>query len=367
MSNTTQHDPMGKALLRRAWGSLLSVHAFASTVTSGGKGAPRVYYGGARSGNLGGPLVKVKRLQQYFPESLWRYNVVYALSNAPYLPALALGWLRRRGIPIVLNQNGVFYPGWFAGDWERQNAIMSAAYHQASHVFWQSEFCRKAATRFLGERQGTGEVLYNAIDVQHFRPGDRRDERPFTFLITGKIGRHLGYRLESTIEGLAFARRAGLDARLNIAGWVEAPVAVRAASVRHGVANVVALSDTYTQEEAPDIYRAADAYVMTNYLDNCPSTVLEAMACGLPVLYSHSGGVPELVGPDAGIGLPLPEDWEKVHVPTAAAIGEGMLKMAQHHQGMAAAARSRAVACFDISTWIARHRVVFERLLQNRQ
>ena len=35
--------------------------------------------------------------------------------------------------------------------------------------------------------------------------------------------------------------------------------------------------------------------------DPCPNTVLEALSCALPVVYSNTGGVPELVGPDCGV------------------------------------------------------------------
>ena len=52
----------------------------------------------------------------------------------------------------------------------------------------------------------------------------------------------------------------------------------------------------YNASKAPAIYQAADAYLMMKYNDPCPNTVLEALASGLPVLYSASGGVPELVG-----------------------------------------------------------------------
>ena len=364
MTENLQRDPLRKLLLRRGWRSVLALQVLAGACLAGGGTVPRVFYGGARAGSLGGPLVKVKRLRQYFPEHRWRYNLVYALSNAPYLPKPALESLRRRRIPIVLNQNGVFYPGWYAGDWRRQNAIMAEAYHRASHVFWQSDFCRRAADRFLGTRAGRGEVLFNAIDVKHFSPSVEPALRPFTFLVTGKIGRHLGYRLESTIAGLAHARRAGLEAKLAVAGWIEDIGAAREMAERHGVASAVKFSGPYSQEEAPEVYRQADAYVMTKYLDPCPNTVLEAMACGLPVLYSASGGVPELVGPEAGVGLPLPEDWDRVHFPEPTAVGEGMLRIAGMAATMGAAARERALQLFDLERWIDRHRTVFREQLE---
>lgn len=358
-----QKDTLRKILLRAGYRATCSVLVLLN-IPLPRRQRIAVYYGGARKGDVGGPLVKVRRLQQYFPQSWWYYNIVYVLSNAPYLLAPALDWLRYRRIPLVLNQNGVFYPGWYAGDWQRQNAVMALAYHRAHHVFWQSEFCRKSADRFLGKREGAGEVLFNAVDIDHYSPAPSRNDRPFTFLLTGKIGSHLGYRLESTIEGLALARRSGLNARLNIAGWIEDVTAANAMVGRHGVSDCVSFLGPYSQENAPDIYRSADAYVMTKYLDPCPNTVIEAMACGLPVLYSASGGVPELVGNAAGIGLPVPEDWETIHVPSAGAIAEGMLQISQESDQMSAAARERAVACFDIRHWIDRHRAIFDTLLR---
>ncbi len=364
MTSSTQQESIAKTFLRSGWRATLLAHAILSSVIPRSRAYPRLYYGGARSGNLGGPLVKVKRLQQFFPQYRWNYNLVYLLSNAPYLPSASLNWLKRFNIPLVLNQNGVFYPGWYAGNWQKQNAIMADAYHQADHVFWQSEFCRHSADRFLGPRKGNGEVLFNAIDIQQFSPAKVKLQRPTTFLLTGKIGGHLGYRLASTIEGFALACRSGLDARLIIAGWIENMADARSMVEKYHVTERVRFLGAYTQAEAPQIYREADAYVMTKYLDPCPNTVIEAMACGLPVLYSASGGVPELVGNEAGISLPVPEDWEKIHVPEAEAIADGMLRIADTIPIMGQAARARAETCFDIRSWIERHRVVFEHLLR---
>ncbi|MDP3512772.1 MAG: glycosyltransferase family 4 protein [Sulfuritalea sp.] len=332
-----------------------------------------VNYGGARRGDFGGPLVKVKRLREYFPEVRWGYNLVYLLSNTPYLPGMALDVLKRRGVPIVHNQNGVFYKAWYAGDWAAQNRRMARSYHAADWVFYQSEFCRRAADKFLGARSGSGEILYNAVDTERFRPHLRAPDSArndyYCFLITGKIDRHLYYRLESTIAGLRIACDGGLNARLKVAGWVDSEARSRAESQASelGLAGRIEFMGAYTQEQAPDVYRNADAYVMTKHNDPCPNTVLEALASGLPILYSDSGGVPELAGTEAGVALTCPEDWDTTQTPKAEAIGEGMLRIAAGHDAFAAAARRRAVERFDIEHWIDRHRSVFQDLLAQRQ
>jgi glycosyltransferase involved in cell wall biosynthesis len=97
--------------------------------------------------------------------------------------------------------------------------------------------------------------------------------------------------------------------------------------------------------------------------DPCPNVVLEALSCGLPVLYSASGGVPELVGTQAGIGLAVDEGFDEVSVPTPTAIAEGMAQIMQHREPMSQAARVRAVAHFDLSIWLDRHAALFAGLL----
>lgn len=371
MPTARRKDPHVKSAARAGYRAVTDARAVLLGRGAMPGAAPTVFYGGARSGDSGGPLVKVQRLQRAFPQSRGCFNLVYSLSNAPYLSASALDRLKARGTAIVHNQNGVFYPGWFDGDWGAENARMAAAYHRADHVFWQSRFCRDCADRFLGPRDGAGEILFNAVDIDHFAPGSDSGQeriRPFTFLLTGKIQSHLAYRLEDSIAGLAAARATGLDATLIIAGQLDARAiaAAGSAATRAGIRDHVHLLGPYTQQTAPDIYRAADAYVMTKHADPCPNTVIEAMACGLPVAYVASGGVPELVGPDAGAGVAADDNWDQPFRPSAEALAGVMQAVAENHQKMATAARQRAIAAFNLESWIARHREIFQSVLANK-
>src|SRR4029079_8142007 len=126
-------------------------------------------------------------------------------------------------------------------------------------------------------------------------------------------------------EGLAVARKGGLDVRLAIAGSIEPSGEAAAWSLasQRGVGDMVAFGGPYRQADAPEIYRSADAYLMTKHNDPCPNVVLEALASGLPVLYATSGGVAELVGDEAGIGLSVPQTFDDLPAPDPIAIAEG--------------------------------------------
>ena len=96
--------------------------------------------------------------------------------------------------------------------------------------------------------------------------------------------------------------------------------------------------------------------------DPCPSVVLEALASGVPVVYPRSGGVPELVGDDAGIGVPHPDGFERDEPPGADALAEAVTRVLADLPVYRAAARARAVDRFSLEPWLDRHAELFERL-----
>ena len=73
----------------------------------------RIFYAGALSGDNGGPYVKINRIKTFFPKHYFNFNLVYILSNALFLMPNSIKFLKKLKITLILNQNGVFYPGWF--------------------------------------------------------------------------------------------------------------------------------------------------------------------------------------------------------------------------------------------------------------
>ena len=82
--------------------------------------------------------------------------------------------------------------------------------------------------------------------------------------------------------------------------------------------------------------------------------------------YSDSGGTPELVGSEAGIGIPAPLDWERQHPPDPEALADAIRRILAEYPRRSEAARRRAVEHFGVTPWLERHRQVFARLLEER-
>jgi glycosyltransferase involved in cell wall biosynthesis len=312
-----------------------------------------------------GGHVKFSLLHEALPNSPRDFNVLYLGSSALPVEASRLVELaRRRGAAFVWNQNGVAYPGWYGDGWQLVNEPRARLLHEADHVFFQSAFCKLSADRFYGERQGSWEVLHNPVDTSRFVPA-ARPSRPLTLLLGGN--QYQRYRLETALDTVALVRRERPDARLLVAGALsfadDARPQAEAVVRRLGLDGAVELLGPYTQAEAPALMQRTDLLLHTKYNDPCPTVVLEAMAAGLPVVYSASGGTPELVGNDAGIGIAAPLDWERDHPPVAEELAEAVLRVADGASDYSAAARERALR-FDVKSWIERHHTVFTELIR---
>ena len=336
-------------------------------------GAPRVYYGVDRlpkpGERAGGGIIKFQRLESALPNAPSGFNILYLGSSSRPPDVLRLIRVAKaKGAAFVWNQNGVGYRAWAGDAWTRTNGPMAKALHAADYVLYQSEFCKLSADRFLGERDGPHEILYNAVDTAFFTP--REDDlppEPLTIFLGGNQYQH--YRLQVALETLALLREQRPDARLLVSGALNWPAApgeaerwAKAYAAELGVGSAVEYVGSYSQQDAPAILRRAHIAVHTKALDACPSAVIEAMACGLPVVYSASGGTPELVGDEAGIGVPTETNWERTVTPDPKQLAEALATVAERRSEFAAAARRRAVERFDLRPWVARHVELFGEL-----
>jgi glycosyltransferase involved in cell wall biosynthesis len=301
-----------------------------------------------------GGIVKFQRLQRAFPHRPRDFNLLYlGSSSLPTDEQQVMSLARRRGVPVVVNQNGVAYPAWAGADTERLNARLRTVLRAATHVIYQGEFCKEAADEFLGPPDGSWEILPNAVDTQEFTPADGPPDGPPVLLLAGDQSQ--AYRLETALATLALLPQA----RLLVTGSV---VGGQQLIRQLGIADRVELVGRYAQRDAPGLFRRAHVLLHPKVRDPCPNVVLEALACGVPVVHSASGGVPELVG-DAGIGVPSETTWEQDVPPTPGELAEAVRTVLASLPGYRARARARAVERFDLAPWIERHRALFEELI----
>lgn len=343
----------GRAAVR--WARLLA----------GGKQAPglRVFYGwdgipgpGER---VAGGTAKLQKLAERWPNRPHDFSLLYL--GTTYLPRdlRPLLWLaRRRGAPIVVNQDGVAYPGWAGERTDELNVPLRRAVLAADHVVYQSAFSKRSADAFLGEPRGSWEILANAVDVERFAPGPPPADGPVVLLGGDQTQ---DYRLELALETFRHVLDEHPTARLVVSGRLVSDPEPSLARLR--LRDAVDFLGPYTQADAPGVYRRAHVLLHTKVNDPCPTMVIEAMACGVPVAYAASGGTVELVGDEAGIGVPHDDGYDRDDPPPADALAAAVSGVLAERARFASGARRRAVGRFALADWLERHAAIFAELL----
>lgn len=312
-----------------------------------------------------GGAVKLLALKNRFGESA-DFNCLYLVSSA--LPPFAESLVRaakQYGIKVVWNQNGIAYPGWCGPRYPWLNDPMARLLPLADYVVYQSEFCRRSATHFLGVEAKDYEIIFNPVDITTFAPAPR-ELTDWRLLAAGTS--HNFYRTQSAIDCLAALLQRGRPARLTITGemkWPGGGAQVRDYVRSLGLDTAVSFKPAFTRDQAPDVYRDAHILLHPKDKDPCPTVPIEAMACGLPVVGSRSGGMPELVPTDCGRLVEVEESWVCDHAPDPSRMADGVEEVMADYASFSAAARAHAVQAFDEQLWLDRHAAIFQRILKS--
>jgi teichuronic acid biosynthesis glycosyltransferase TuaC len=159
-------------------------------------------------------------------------------------------------------------------------------------------------------------VLRNGVDLGQFRPA-AGPAQPFAFEHAGPTLLSVGHLVAAKGHHLAIEALCELPrANLLVAGEGPERAALLRLADRLGVADRVRLLGRVEHEQLPAIYGAADVLVLASEREGWPNVLLEAMACGTPVVATAVGGIPEAVTqPAAG---------ELIDARSAAAVARGV-------------------------------------------
>jgi glycosyltransferase involved in cell wall biosynthesis len=235
-----------------------------------------------------------------------RYDCI--LVSWAYPDGVAAGWLARRlGIPYVLKVHGSDLN--VQAEHALRRPQIRAALRGADAVISVSHALADKAI-VLGADPSRVHVLYNGVNHALFMPGLRSEARarlelPATtplLLYVGNLKASKGCLdlLEAFPTLLAVHPRA----RLIYVGNGPDRDAIRARIVALGCEGQVELVGATAHDALGDWFRAADLLCLPSHNEGVPNVVLEAMACGTPVVATRVGGIPEVVPEHAGMLVP---------------------------------------------------------------
>ncbi len=192
-------------------------------------------------------------------------------------------------------------------------------------------------------------VIYEGIDDRFARRSDYQSDlrgryspdRPY-LLMVGTLEPRKNHA--TAMRALARLKQTGHPHRLLIAGgqgWLFEPVVALVAEL--GLTDDVTFAGRVPDDDLPALYAGADALLLPSLYEGFGFPVLEAMACGTPVVCSHSSSLPEVAG-DAALLVP-PTDDEALAAALERILTEPGLADELRQRGTAQAARFRWEMC----------------------
>lgn len=241
----------------------------------------------------GGPSIFLKRLRKsiamqklarptFFIDPFSDINIYANVTRNP--------WRK----PYVMRVDGIYFDK-ARSEAERNtlNKPIFWGFDNARGVVFQSSFDAKLIASVHGAPKVPHEIIPNGVDLEEFSPrgqdmrgllGATQDE--LIFLASAKWRAHK--RLDSIINVfLAFKKTHDQPCRLLILGHIDHPLSVDDPSIQ--------IVGHVSPDKLAPWYRTADVFLFFSWLDHCPNTVVEALACGLPVVCTNQGGTRELI------------------------------------------------------------------------
>jgi putative colanic acid biosynthesis glycosyltransferase len=203
---------------------------------------------------------------------------------------------------------------------------------------------------FLGEY--SVNMIHNGINLETFRIRDGTSARNRYgwgdySIILGVAGT---WKKRKALEDfIQLSRIIGHDERIVLVGLNRK----QAATLAPGI---IPVTHTESMEELSELYSIADVFVNPTYADNFPTTNIEALACGTPVITYNTGGSPETIDEQTGLVV------EKGNIDALKNAVNKMLKTGKTHYSPLC--RQRAEKLFDKNSRFADYLNLYDRILK---
>lgn len=241
--------------------------------------------------------------------------------------------------------------------WRRKRAAYASVPPGRMHFVAPSQWVAEGARRSSLLQGFPVSVIPNGVDTRFFSPLDRRASRELLGIpIEAEVALFVGQPVTRVTKG--FALLADALGRINREDFMLVSVGQGSPPSAVGISHLH-LGYVADDRLLPVIYSAADMFVIPSLQENCPQTVLEAIACGLPVVGFATGGIVDLVRPGTNGTLVATGDVEGL----SGAILD-MLADSGRRAEMARNARRMAVQEFSLELQAQRYAALFDALVR---
>jgi glycosyltransferase involved in cell wall biosynthesis len=294
------------------------------------------------------------------------HTVTHDLEDQPYDAILVIGGSRRLtelrharvgGVHVVQRLDGL--------NWihrrrrtglrhflkaETNNLLLRWTRRMADAIVYQSEFVRTWWEGAYGPSGNAATVIHNGVPLDVYTPQG------------AALARQLGVRLlvvEANLAGgyeIGMAWAADLARRLRSATGMAVELAIAGRVEAEARASLDGEPITWLglvpPEDVPALDRSADVLFASDLHPACPNAVIEALACGLPIVGFDTGALKEVVGEAAGRVVPFGGDPWRIDHPDVEGLATATIELLRDPEPVHRAARHRAEQAFGLDRMV---------------
>jgi glycosyltransferase involved in cell wall biosynthesis len=274
---------------------------------------------------------------------------------------LPLWRAKRRGVRIVQRLDGINWvhrrrntgPRHFVRA-EYGNFMLSFIRRfLADRIVYQSEFARQWWEGWYGKTSVPSMVVHNGVDLNAYSVGWDAipPYPPYKLLVVeGSLGGGYDMGLDNVIQlAEVLQSKHGFQIELMIVGKIDATHRAHADAQARAPIRWLGL---VPRGQIPEIDRSAHLLFSADLNAACPNSVIEALACGLPVVGFDTGALNELVTGDAGRLVPYGGDVWRLERPDVASLAEAAAEVLKDPQRFRKAARARAESALGLDKMV---------------
>lgn len=220
-----------------------------------------------------------------------RSDLVHIMANSGLswhlsaVPAILAATFFRK--PIVMNYRGGGAGKFFRQSWRR----IEKNIHRAAKIIVPSQFLVEVFSRYGVDTL----VVPNLLDSSLFdTTGSNPVKTDAPHLVTVRNLRRICGN-DIAIEAMRLIKREFPAARLSIVGTGPEDERLRMMTGAYSLADSVVMMGQLERAQVAALMKTADILLNPSRIDNSPNAVIEALACGLPVVAAEVGGVPYMV------------------------------------------------------------------------
>ncbi len=265
---------------------------------------------------------------------------------------------RRKGLRVVQRLNGMNWIhrklrsqlGYFIRCEVNNFLLRMIRNHIAERVIYQSQFASKWWQTIYGSTKSPSMVVYNGIDLTEYSPkGKEKPPKDMYRLLM--VEAHIGGGYERGLDTAVkltqmLNQQMDKPVRLTVAG--DAPEHLKTYWSRQS-GNMVDWAGIVPGDQIAGLDRSAHLLFSADLNAACPNSVIEALACGLPILAFATGSLPEIIAGNSGMVVPYGSNYWNLEKPDVEGLAKAAKEILTNQEKYRNPARKRAEESFSLS------------------